>query len=113
MADDLRVLVEKIVAEVMNRLQQDAEFSQRLQKNKPAINDKPQWARTCTSYRSDTSASKTPVAAAPAKKRLFSERDILDLIKQGHKELLVDKNTILTPAAHDAAASKGLVIRIK
>ena len=112
MADDLRVLVEKIVAEVLNRLQQDSDFSERLQKNKLPVNSAPQWARTCTSCRSDTS-EKSPIAAVQSLKRLYTERDILDLIKQGHKELVVDKKTILTPAARDAAARQGLVIQIE
>jgi hypothetical protein len=113
MADDLRDLVEKIVAQVLSRLEQDAEFSELLQKKKSAGNAAPQWVKTCTSYRGgDALEKKSLVVTTPAAKRLYTERDILDLIKQGQKELVVDKKTILTPAARDAAAQKGIVIRV-
>lgn len=112
MADDLRVLVERIVEKVLSRLEQDADFSELLRTNKSAENGAPQWVRTCTSYRQDAPEGKPIKAALLSSKRLYTEKDILELVKHGRKELVVDKKTIVTPAARDAAARKGLVIQI-
>jgi hypothetical protein len=111
--DNLRVLVEKIVAEVLNRLEKDSEFSELLRKNQPIKKNQPQWARTCSSYRGqDAPDDKPNSAASSSSKRLYTEKDIWELAKHGQKELIVDKKTLLTPAARDAAAMKGLVIKI-
>lgn len=100
---ELRLLVEKIVEQVMSRLANDAELSALLQKEKPTA----QWARTCSSYREEPQSSAKPLAT----KRLYTESDILELAKRGEKELVVGKKTIITPAARDAAAMKGLAIK--
>lgn len=35
-------------------------------------------------------------------KKVITERDVIDLIKNGHREILCDEKTILTPSAKDA-----------
>ncbi len=109
MAEDLRALVEKIVAEVMRRIERDPELSPMLRRE--TAEPKPQWARTCSAYRKEESA---PVTTLPKPvKRLYCESDIHELLRSGISLLEIDKKTILTPAARDAAAAKGLTIRVR
>jgi hypothetical protein len=112
-ADDLRLLVEKIVAKVLSRLEQDDEFSELLRQNQPVEKNQPQWARTCSSYRGQDAQEIKPLKSSlQPPKRLYTEKDILELVKLGQKELVVNKKTVLTPAARDAAERTGVVIQI-
>ena len=103
---ELRQLVEKIVEQVMSRLAQDDELAGIFKKDKPAG----QWAGTCSSYRGGE--EKSPIVEPAVTKRLYTEKDILEIAKRGAKELVVVKKTIITPAARDAAAQKGVVIKL-
>jgi ribose 5-phosphate isomerase B len=44
-------------------------------------------------------------------RHLITERDVLDCLKKGSKELLVDPGTIITPSAKDAAIQHGIHLR--
>lgn len=113
-SQELEKLVEKIVLQVMQRIQSDEELSRFVKAE--ATPNKNQWARTCSSYRDE----ETPVAAEPkaeiqkqgvSAKKLYTENDILELAKSGQSTLVVTKKTIVTPAARDAAKLKGIDIR--
>lgn len=104
---DLYQLVENIVAKVLERLEKDPEFAAYLPEKNAAPSA--QWVRTCSTFRADGAQ---PAPAVHPEKRLYCERDIIELIRAGNKELVVSRKTIITPAARDAAAQKGLTIRI-
>jgi hypothetical protein len=113
-SQELEKLVEKIVLQVMQRIQSDKELS-KFVKAEPAP-EKNQWARTCSSYREEEKPA-APEAKADIKKqavstkKLYTENDILELAKNGQKTLVIAKKTIITPAARDAAKLKGIDIR--
>lgn len=44
-------------------------------------------------------------------KRLITEQDVLDTLKKGTKELLIDSGTIITPSAKDAAIQHGIHLK--
>ncbi len=115
---DFAQLVEKIVTRVMQRIQADDQLAA-LVKSKDI--DKTKWARTCSTYRHEDDKSESPKPMKPVvpvndkppapSKKLYTERDIVELAKAGHKELVISKGTILTPSAKDAAAGKGIVLK--
>lgn len=104
---DLYQLVENIVAKVLERLEKDPEFAAYFPEKNAAPSA--QWVRTCSTFRADGAQ---PASAVHPEKRLYCEGDIIELIRAGNKELVVSRKTIITPAARDAAAQKGLTIRI-
>ena len=115
---DLAHLVEKIVLRVMERVQADDQLAPLI---KQADIDKSKWARTCSTYRhEETSTAPKPsvqsvkiVENVPtASKKLYTERDIIELANAGQKTLVVTKKTILTPSAKDAAKAKGIEIKV-
>lgn len=44
-------------------------------------------------------------------KKLLTEKDIQDAVRQGKKSIVVEKGTVLTPSAHDAVRQHRLTIR--
>lgn len=117
---ELAHLVEKIVLQVMQRIQSDEQLAALV---KDQDIDKSKWARTCSTYRHEETKNEVVLAAekpAPVEykvktpsKKLYTERDILELAKAGEKVLVITKQTILTPSAKDAAKSKGLEIKVE
>ena len=110
---DLQQLVEKIVKRVMARFEADPELAQHLKKHTDS--NKETWARTCSSYRGDETGvdqEQSFQQTTPAtSKKLYTERDILELAKSGKTLLVVNPKTIITPAARDAAERKGIEIK--
>jgi Ulp1 family protease len=116
---DLVHLVEKIVLRVMERLQADDQLASLI---KDSNIDKSKWARTCSTYRHEettTAPNKAVEIKTPAvnkvhvtSKKLYTERDMIELANAGHKVLLITKQTILTPSAKDAAKAKGIEIKV-
>ncbi len=117
---ELARLVEKIVIRVMERMTSDENLASLI---KDENIDKDKWARTCSTYRhtNATAAPSHTISSEPpienkveiASKKLYTERDIVELAKAGQKTLVVTRNTILTPSAKDAAASKGIKINVE
>ncbi len=97
-AQELQELVEKIVQRVMQRIESDAELSRFIKTDE-------QNAAPNTDAITEARPPQAP------KKKLYTESDILTLAKEGYKELVVAKTTIITPAAQDAAKLKGIEIR--
>ncbi len=119
---ELERLVDKIVHAVVQRIEQDEELAPLLGKQSPAVSTnqsttastkQTSWARTCSSYRE---TPKERVSASPkvsvSTKKLYTERDILEMAKNGQSSLVVSKQTIITPAARDAAKLKDITITI-
>ena len=111
---ELERLVDKIVHAVVQRIEQDEALAPLLKKQNPAVSTKQtSWARTCSSYRE---TPKEKVSASPqvsvSTKKLYTERDILEMAKNGQSSLVVSKQTIITPAARDAAKLKDITIII-
>lgn len=112
--DEMERLVDKIVHAVLQRIEQDPDLAPLLKRESNLSSDSTpkEWARTCTSYREKSSAA--PDSPSPTEKisdkKLFTERDILNLAKSGQTTLRVMKTSIITPAAQDVAKLKGITI---
>ncbi|RPI00683.1 MAG: hypothetical protein EHM72_08505 [Calditrichaeota bacterium] len=110
--NELKNTVEHIVALVLKRLERDPELAKLIvsPKDPDASTQAPQWARTCTSYHPSKPQSSGQLHQKSDEKRLYTESDILELARNGVKQLTIQPKTIMTPAARDVAQAKGIDI---
>jgi hypothetical protein len=103
-AQELHEIVENIVSRVMQRIERDSELIHLIDVSKSGAN-----FSSASGQSSDQSSSHSGVAQKQEKK-LYVERDILELARKGGKVLVVSNKTIFTPSALDAARKKGINI---
>jgi len=94
---ELEKLVHDIVQEVLRRIENDPRLAAAIRGSRQQI-QKSKYTATCSQQ----------AAMLHAQKKLYNERDILTLAKQGVTEIKLEKKTIITPAARDAARAKGI-----
>lgn len=94
---ELEKLVQEIVQEVLRRIENDPRLSAAIRGSQQQT-QKSQYTATCSQQ----------AAMLHSQKKLYNERDILTLAKQGVTEIKLEKKTIITPAARDAARNKGI-----
>ena len=103
-AQELHEMVENIVSRVMQRIERDSELIHLIGVKKSVAN-----FSSASGQSSNQSLSPAGLAQKQEKK-LYVERDILELARKGGKVLVVSKKTIFTPSALDAAREKGINI---
>lgn len=99
---ELQKMVEEIVVQVMQRIENDAVLRQYFHLEQAGDD-----AVDFTATNSATTNKNIPIES---QKKLYTERDILELARRGRKMLTVSKKTIITPSAIDAARAKGVTI---
>lgn len=112
--NELKNIVENIVTIVLKRLESDPELAKLFSspKHSETTTFSQQWARTCTSDYLSKPQPKVQHSQMGGEKRLYTEMDMLELGRNGIKQLIVQPRTIITPAARDAAHARGIDIII-